>query len=825
MEKEKPMGVGALPRAALVLAFIASWLALIALMLRTIEKIWPAMTVADPASLAAGALLIPMTIFLIQGIIHVPRGQHRPIFLRARVLTRFSILLLPALKRMEPGPALDLITSSADRDTIVAEAEARLKSSLGIIPRLALLLDNRSPLEIILNYLMTSRILPLTVLGWIFFLIVGPARQFMRVWGYVFTRLWRDPGPEDELTTYKRKVAYDLAGRATRFGINDLNFEEARTLLARIWRELKRVHNNPFYGQDVGQPLPDMPEPEDSGLDPVAAFYHAPWLAPRYCGVYLDLSVTLAARTVDELYDSWRDEDTSVFYPTELSQEVESASWLLADRTRLQKILSERMEEGIVRLDGRPIPTWTIESWLFDLEGDLNYYKQRIAAHHRRCRTAHLMKARRLGLGWPEYLRGMAGVLHFAEHARRALTTAKADFEEVLRVPEKAHGQTLREAARLHNLMADLHDRIIHLDLTDELEVRPDDLLPLALPSPTDDLHTWRECWAREHYNMTTMLSALKDKSLTALLWGEDQVAGRGRASSGNGSSVPEAELEEAPPAPGIIPDFVSIRPPVNVPERVYSTADRLKVGFGHTLLAALVLALLLWQSQTLGRTRLVVYNGLGRDVTVWVGDDATEVKPYGRSIMHLQPAKIYTIATTTGGLPLKHFNQKPFSKPVMEVPWARGHLIEHFTRKLSPKPATEVYNIAGAAPLMEWWSPRNTDNEEEGLFLGRPRWLTTNADVLFQTPPSNGDRTVLVLSGYGELPPAEMLPAFFDQKDKAELIHLHALWDNPDSPGFLQWQFMILGKPQAAILVQRLAREPDFLEKCVRELDTIGFQ
>lgn len=823
MEKDTPSsGAGLVVRAAAVIAFLVTWLALLSLMLRSIEKIWSAMTVGDTASLAAGCLLIPMTVFLIQSVIHLPRGhRNKAVFLRPYSLTRFSVLIFPAFMRLEAGPVLEIITTAVDREAIVAGLERNMRRGAGMVPRLALLLDNRSPIEIILRRLMNSRAKPVFLIGWLFFLVVGPARQFTRLWGYVFTRLWNDPGPENELITYKRKVAFDLVGRGKAFGADDLPRDEAKTLLARIWKELKRVYNNPFYGQDMGGALADLPDDPASGGpdDPVAAAFRAPWLAPRYYGIYLDLSVTLAARTAMELYDGGRDEDVSVFYPPELGGEVESTALLIAVRARLKSTLNERAEEGIVNLGGRPIPTWRINAWLFDIENDLDYHKQRIAAHHRRCRTSHLTRARRLQKGWPEYLEGALGVLHFAEHARRALNAAEANFERILSRPDKFSGEGLAEAARLHDLMADLHDRLIRLELTDELEVRPQDMLPLSLPAPTADAHRWLLGWGEVHSQMIAMLTDLRAKSLTALLWGEDMVAGRAGAA--------ESDLKEAPPAPGLIPDFVFVRPPVEWPERVYSLSERLKTGFGHSFLAALVLALLLWQSQTLGRSSLVIYNGFGRDVTVWVDDKETTVRPYGRSLIKLQPGQVYDILTTTGGLPRDRFTHSALDESAPNSVMIRSHLIEHFSRRLEPVPTTEVYNIAGAAPLMLWWSPRTPDDgaaaSEE--FLGRPQWLKTDADILFRAPSSKDAAPARVLSGYGELLPSEMLSAFPDERDKGELIYLHALWDDPGTSGFWQWQSMAVGRVQAEILIQRLAREPDFLDRCVEQLGLLGIQ
>jgi hypothetical protein len=135
------------------------------------------------------------------------------------------------------------------------------------------------------------------------------------------------------------------------------------------------------------------------------------------------------------------------------------------------------------------------------------------------------------------------------------------------------------------------------------------------------------------------------------------------------------------------------------------------------------------------------------------------------------------------------------------------GRTLEKFRQRLAPRPATEIYNVARAAPLMEWWFPRA---EQPGggfeLFLGRPRWLVTRATVLFEAP--SGDRRALVLSGYGDAAPAEMLAPFQDPAERAELARLHARHLPAADPRFRAWLAFLPAEERLALLRERLSPE-----------------
>ncbi len=801
---------------ALAACFLAAWLGLAAVLWGTLARLWPSLVQGDPTSGIAGALLFLLGLHLVQGVWYCPRRPSAPpVFIRERFFSAPVVLLfLPAGRGVETGPALAAAATAEEREALLAAAEARL-AGWTLIPRLTLLLDNRSPLDLGLRALAGALPRPLTWPVRLFSLILSPSRQFLRLWGFIFFRAWQawgDPGPVDELTDHKRRVAFDLFRRATELAGSGGDPPTA-VELARILAALRRVYHDPEYGQGPGQIAAGAwPAPETvvggEGL------YTAPHLNPRYGGVYLDLPAALGGRTVEELFGQSRGESPDLFYSPELGREVQEAALAATERDRLKFLLAERRDEGILWLDGRPVPTWRVESAIFDLEDRLEQARKRVAAHHRRCRGSHLAVARRAGQGWPEALLGLAGLVHFAEHGRQTLDLARADFYlavGALRGEGRRFGAgaptraghdpgppqapaMVSVAVGLFTVIRDLADRLARLELTPEMEVRPGTPGPAASLAPPGalNLKSWLDDWSEAADELSDILEKLRLKALAALLAAEECLD---RFSS---SGVP---LGTAPPAPAPAADYPAPFRPPEPPERVYSPAGRLGVGFGRCLLAGLILALLSWQARELGQSRLVIYNGLGRTVTVTVDGRDLTVAPFGHAQgPGLRPGRVVRVLAAAGGRP-----------------------IEEFSQRTAATPGQEVYNVAGAAPLMEWRNTLtpNRDDNVGGRFLAHPRWLTTRATVLFRTPPP--DREALVLSGYGDSAPGEILDALATDQERRDLILLRARWDSPLSSWFRSWQALVPQEDSARVLLQRLAVEPDFLEQCVRWYEGTG--
>lgn len=676
------------------LAFAASWFYLTRELFLIALKLGPAARAGEPTAILLIGLALPLALFLAQGLFYVPGRRSRPpVFIHpADPILPLCFLPLPQRVVLTTGPALELACTERDREKLLVSAQSRYRLSLSA--RLALLLQSRTPLDRLMN-LPVERAWPLIApLARLFYLFFSPSRQFLRCWGYLFFRLWRawdDPGPLDQLTAYKQALAYDLVDRAGEGA--------APEDLQRVWNDLAHIYDHPGYGYELGEAAPSIPGPVmDSNEN-----RDRPWLAPRYRGVYLDLEVTRAAGSLDELYDNGPEEAPGHFYPPELGLEVELTARLRAERHRLALALSQGRAGGLIWLDGRLRSAWELENSIWDLDERLWQEKKRVAAHHRRCRSSHLAAAKRRGEGWLELLRAALARLFIAERAR------------------------------------------------------PD----------------WR------------------DEALAILLAAEEAVNQETNAKL----EIPWPEFETVPAWGGLPPA------PPEPPPRVYSAAAQLNTGFERGLLALLILGLLLWQGGLAGRSYLTIYNGLARDLVVTLDGRRLPLAPWGRVTLSLPPSHECRIRTTS----------------------SNGQLVEALEQRISPLPGREIYNIGGAAPLMEWGTPDKTKFDGPGeFFLGRPRWLRTEADVLFRNPSrAELEEGVLVLSAYGDDSPGAILEAFADEQNKDELIRLHARWDGPDSAWFWHWQILMTGHTDwISILLDRLNHEPDFLEEALHRFD-----
>jgi hypothetical protein len=264
--------------------------------------------------------------------------------------------------------------------------------------------------------------------------------------------------------------------------------------------------------------------------------------------------------------------------------------------------------------------------------------------------------------------------------------------------------------------------------------------------------------------------------ALAGLLTAEKQVA------EGHSGPAPAA------PATPVTADFPN--PPAKPrPRRVHYPSAIFKVGPVSSALAALTLTLLVWQGWTQGLSQVTIYNGLPGAVSVTANGQTVNVPPFGHRAIRLRPGGEHEFTAAAGGRDL-----------------------EKFWQRLTPRPAREIYNVAGAAPLMEWWFPRA---EEPGgsfeFFLGRPRWLVTKATVLFKEP--SGDRRALVLSGYGHADPEELLAQFHDPAEQTELARPHAPHTPTNDSRFSAWLELLPPEERVALRRERLAQNPAGLD------------
>lgn len=304
------------------------------------------------------------------------------------------------------------------------------------------------------------------------------------------------------------------------------------------------------------------------------------YLDPKYRGVYLGRSVVRAAATVDELYDPSTpgsprepfaqgepDERTELreglagLYPASLIADLKRVRELTEEQAVLAALERGVLEAagGVIRHRGQEVRRSELPALIADVGRELTAAERVVTAHDRRVRTLHLAAARAAGPGWAAHLRGLAAMLHYADHAEAELDDAMGAFRNVLAVALVDRKVTKREAERVVAAGTDLHGvlTLLHRQggevelgptLRAHLEVdswkRGMGTFDLAAPTRAT-MGRWLEVMPSWVDGTGRLMTALANAALEELLRAEEQVA----AGVTDGLTLAEAPSPAEPPA------------------------------------------------------------------------------------------------------------------------------------------------------------------------------------------------------------------------------------------------------------------------------------
>jgi hypothetical protein len=365
-------------------------------------------------------------------------------------------------------------------------------------------------------------------------------------------------------------------------------------------------------------------------------------------------------------------------------------------------------------------------------------------------------------------------VLHYAEHSLADLQDAHGALQNVVAVVTADGKVSSRELKRLlasANMLQGVLARIFadrdgvsldrslctRLDVENWAEALEEFQLP---PASNANINDWMRVIDGWVASAAGALSALKAATLDHLLLTEDEVAGHLR----NQTSPAEA------PVPSCVPSEYATLPVGQERKRQqrlglwdrFQTADGLIPAFARLLVAGLVVGTVLGFGGTVASTTpLSVYNGLGQKVYVSAAGHDLELAPFATT--YLEVAKDERLQ--------------------LEARTADGRLIESFAPPREQSAQHYVYNVAGACPLVEWTACYGNVKERPPRFIGAPRWLTSSADIVLREPPASvqtksSGATRTVLSGAGDLPPADLLQLVQKDAERRQMIAAHAQWD-----------------------------------------------
>ena len=223
-----------------------------------------------------------------------------------------------------------------------------------------------------------------------------------------------------------------------------------------------------------------------------------------------------------------------------------------------------------------------------------------------------------------------------------------------------------------------------------------------------------------------------------------------------------------------------------------FQRADGFLPGAARLAVAGGIVLAVLCVGSLSGESRLAIYNGLGLPVEVKLDGAAFTLQPYSSLVRDDAPQRRHHIVSRN----------------------EQGQLLEEFDTEEVGSFSGAVYNVGGAAVLVESTASYGSAAQVPPRILGAPRWSSTNADILFSRPPdkvsSNGSNTRSVLSGVSELEPAQQLALLDDGAERTRVIGWHARWDETLQPHTAEWLKLAANDPaHAGILAQRLKASP----------------
>jgi Zn-dependent protease with chaperone function len=558
-------------------------------------------------------------------------------------------------------------------------------------------------------------------------------------------------------------------------------------------------------GQDGEAPL----VPIEDSLKRLAKVYRREHYQSRYCGVYFGRSLTRFADKAAQLRaarDAAPVVDASLLYPESLKGDVRQLRQLREESAQLAALIAghTKSQGGRVQVGGEEYRVKQLPMARRQVEDRIGQVEEKLRRHDAMCRAWHYRAAQALGQGWPAYLDSLLEVLHFAEHTMAELWDAfglmqntRAVVLAVSRQSEKNINRLIGDCAALQTVLDQIYrgngQVLLDEQLAERLELKESwqvSLQQFTLPPVSrDNINDWLRGAHNWTHHTANWLGALRGAVLEQLLVCETLVASHQRS----GTDIVPA------PAPCQVPRGYPVLLPGG--ERQLQTeldwwsrfqrADGWLAGGARLLVAGVIVAAVLSAGMQLSNSTVLVYNGLGVPVRVFVDGNSRMVMPDSYAEIVGKGSDSHAIAARL----------------------ADGRLLESFMA--DDGNGQSIYNVAGAAPLVEWTAYYGGHGgTSPPTMFGAQRWMISNADVFFTEPPhsvsSKSSSTRTVLEGGGKQSPADQVSAVSDPVQRKAMIAAHARWDDTRKAATYEWLGLALENGEHAILQERLQRKPD---------------
>jgi Zn-dependent protease with chaperone function len=532
--------------------------------------------------------------------------------------------------------------------------------------------------------------------------------------------------------------------------------------------------------------------PMEESLQALDASYARRRYASEYQGAYLGRALARHASNADELYPprpaiSDLHLALAQLYPASLAQELLQLRTLEEERGQLEALRDKvyRATGGSLVFRGVAVARGDLAGLIEQVAAETAAVRERIHAHDRECRGAHLAAASALGQGWDRYLVGLLQVLHYSEHSLADLQDAQGLLGNVVAVVTADGKVSSRELKRLiattHDVYGvmktihqDKHQVVLDSTLCERLQIESwaasleDFSLP---PADQNNINDWMNVIDGWCNSLAAQLAGLCAATIEQLLTCETELAGNLRAHSAPGPA----------PQPSRVPAQYALLLPGKERKRQKKLGwwDRFQIADGIAatvarLLVALAIVGIVLGAGSLAKvgTPITVYNGLGTPVTVAIDERQYSLMPFTSITLNAE---------------LK-------DAPRVSARNDQGELIEQFQPQLGSLGAHQVYNVAGASPLVRWTASYGSAQEQEPSYMGAPRWSQVSVDHYFTEPPEmvqtkGSGSTRRVLSGAGDRAPEELLQMTASKAEARRIIELRARWDSADAAHRKTWQ------------------------------------
>ena len=289
---------------------------------------------------------------------------------------------------------------------------------------------------------------------------------------------------------------------------------------------------------------------------------------------------------------------------------------------------------GIIRHNGTEIRRNELPRAIANLEREITAVRGEIEAHDKLCRSAHLSAAKTLEKGWPDYLRSLAAMLHYADHTEANLRDVQgyvANIYNVVtadgRVSSKELTRLLEGCQKLYAVLNAVHSQAneVSLDRTllRRLEVESWGALleEFKLPPPNrENIGDWINVIDGWIGAAIAAIARLRDAALEQLLLVEGQVAKFAREN---------LKPADAPPASAVPKHFTTLLPGNERPRQKrldwwdrFQTADGIVATIARSAVALGIVGSVIAIGAHVGSSSMTIYNALAVPVRVEYGGE-----------------------------------------------------------------------------------------------------------------------------------------------------------------------------------------------------------